>query len=363
MLVGGGHAHVHVLKSFGLAPKPGVTLTLVSKDVETPYSGMLPGLIAGQYAHHECHIDVAALARFAGARFIHAEAIGIDRGARQLLLEDRPPISYGLLSLDIGSTARFAVPGAEHHTVPIRPVDRFLNWLPELGRRARETPGLRIVVVGGGAGGVELLLSVQHRLMHVRGREPLFTLLTRGPLLRRQNKGVRTALSRILRERGVHVRQHAEAAAVEPSAVRLRDGSAIAFDACIWVAGPGAPAWLGGTGLALADGFVAVDPFLRSLNDPRVFAVGDVASMVEYPRPKAGVFAVRQGPPLSDNLRRAVSGAMLRPHVPQRRSLSLIGTGDRSAVAAWGPFHAKGHVFWRLKEWIDRRWIENYKNL
>src|SRR5919197_6008040 len=103
VLLGGGHAHVHVLKAFGERPLRDVRVTLVGRDVETPYSGMVPGFVAGRYSFEECHIDLARLAAWTGARLIHAEAIGIDRDNRQVLLRDRPPASYDLLSIDVGS--------------------------------------------------------------------------------------------------------------------------------------------------------------------------------------------------------------------------------------------------------------------
>src|SRR5438552_17319410 len=106
VLVGGGHAHVHVLKSFGMRPAAGVRVSLVARDLETPYSGMLPGYVAGLYSFDECHIDLVRLARFAGARLIHAEAVGLDHPARQILCRAHPPIRYDILSLDIGSTPR-----------------------------------------------------------------------------------------------------------------------------------------------------------------------------------------------------------------------------------------------------------------
>src|SRR5271165_5840915 len=165
VLVGGGHAHVRVLKGFGMRPVPGVRVTLISRDIETPYSGMLPGYVAGHYSFEECHIDLGRLARFAGARLIRDEAVGLDRGGRSVLCRAHPPIRWDLLSLDIGSAPRAGdVPGAAEHTIAVKPIAHFAHRWEALLARAHYLPRLRLAVVGGGAGGVELALSAQHRL-------------------------------------------------------------------------------------------------------------------------------------------------------------------------------------------------------
>src|SRR6266851_6317781 len=178
VLVGGGHAHVHVLKRFGMRPEPGIRLTLVTRGGETPYSGMLPGYVAGFYGFEECHIDLVRLARFAGARLIEDEAVGLDRAARRVICRAHPPIRYDLVSLDIGSTPRLDdVPGAAEHTVSVKPIDRFaLRW-EALLERAQDQGHIRLAIVGGGAGGVELALSAQHRLRGLLGTAPEITLV------------------------------------------------------------------------------------------------------------------------------------------------------------------------------------------
>src|SRR5579863_2126749 len=191
VLVGGGHAHVHVLKRFGMRPAAGVRLTLITRDLETPYSGMLPGYVAGHYTIEQCHIDLVRLARFAGARLIHDEATGLDRAAHRILCHAHPPIRYDVLSLDIGSTPRLDdVPGAAEHATPVKPIADFAARWEALLERARAEGQVRLAVVGGGAGGVELALSAQHRLKGMLGTAPEVTLVTREGLLPSHNAAV-----------------------------------------------------------------------------------------------------------------------------------------------------------------------------
>jgi selenide,water dikinase len=143
--------------------------------------------------------------------------------------------------------------------------------------------------------------------------------------------------------------------------LQLADGGAIAFDEALWVTEAAAAPWLAETGLALdANGFVETDEYLRSPSDAAVFAAGDIAAMCGHPRDKAGVYAVRAGPPLAENLRRALAERPLKSAVPQRQALALIGTGDGRAVASRGVFAAEGAWLWRLKQGIDRRWMRGY---
>ena len=365
VLVGGGHAHVHVLKRFGMRPAPGVRVTLVARDVETPYSGMLPGYVAGHYCFDECHIDLRRLARFAGARLIHDEAVGLDRARSEVICPNHPPIRYDIVSLDIGITPRRAViPGAAEHTVPVKPIDRFAERWEALLNRAKAAGRLRLAVAGGGAGGVELALAAQHRLARLLPVPPEVTLVTRDVLLPSHNPRVRAKFARILAQRGIRVVVGNPVVRVEPGQLVLADGTAVAFDEALWVTEASAAPWLAETGLALdPGGFIETDEFLRSPSDAAVFAAGDIAAMRSHPRDKSGVYAVRAGPKLAENLRRALAGLPPRRAVPQRRALALIGTGDGRAVASRGTFAAEGAWLWRLKQGIDRRWMRGYTEL
>jgi selenide,water dikinase len=373
VLVGGGHSHVAVLKRFGMKPVPGVRLTLICRDVHTPYSGMLPGYVAGHYGFDDVHIDVGALARFAGARFFHSGVTGLDIAAKRVLCDNRPPVPYDLLSINTGSTPRTDdVPGATELAVPVKPINGFLERWEALKTRALKSEGpLRIAVVGAGAGGVEILLAIQHRLRLLRhdagmgGDEIIFDLITdTDEIMPTHNGTARKAFEQALQTRGVTVHTGAPVRRVAPGKLLLGGGEEIEADEILWVTAAGAPAWPGDAGLAVDQaGFIKVSDTLQSVSHPEIFAAGDVASMVNHPRPKSGVFAVRQGKPLANNLRRALLGRTPRPFRPQKRFLSLVSTGDRYAVASRGAWSLRGKLIWTWKDWIDRRFMDKFNDL
>ncbi|MFZ5782126.1 MAG: FAD-dependent oxidoreductase [Pseudomonadota bacterium] len=365
VLVGGGHAHVHVVKSFGFRrPEQGARVTLVGRDVRTPYSGMIPGFVAGQYSFEECHIDLARLCASSGVRLIHAEATGIDRVERRVLLKDAPPVSYDVLSLDVGSAPDLApIEGADRWAIPVKPIAELgRRWMAFLERMQSWQGTLDVTVVGGGAGGVELALAMEHRLRAVARHADLqLALVTRGEIVEGHAASARRRLRRILHRRGVRLLENSPVRRIGPDSVHLDSGDRQRADAAFVVTEASAPAWFASTGLPTDErGFLAVDDCLRSTGDARIFAAGDCATMLQHRRPKAGVYAVRQGSPLARNLRLALSGRSPRPYTPQRRHLSIIGTGDGRAIASRGSWSLEGRWVWWWKDHIDRRWMRRY---
>lgn len=375
LLVGGGHSHVTVLRDFGRRPAPSVRLTVVSREALTPYSGMLPGLVAGHYQFHESHIDLGPLARFAGARLIHDEVVRLDLGAKRAFCRANPPMDYDVLSIDIGSTPDLSeVPGAAGNVIPVKPISNFMERWERLKARVLQAGGtVKIGVVGAGAGGVELTLAVQYalnRLLEARRGGPgiEFHLFSATGILPTHNRRVQAKFRRVLAERAVRVHEGTPVVEVGSGWLRCEDGSRLSLDEILWVTQAGAAPWLKESGLAVDPrGFVQVADTLESLSHRGVFASGDVAAVVNHPREKAGVFAVRQGPPLTANLRRALRGEPLRPFIPQTKFLGLISTGDRYAIASRGETTSlcrfgsvEGRWVWTVKDWIDRRFMAKY---
>jgi selenide,water dikinase len=403
VLLGGGHSHAIVLKQFGMNPVPGVRITLVTDVSHTPYSGMLPGYVAGLYSFDECHIDLRPLCQFAQVQMVQSRAVGLDLEKNQVFLADRPPLQFDWLSIDIGSTpAANQVPGAAEYTIPVKPISQFLKTWDQLVRTIKAYPNqpIKLAIVGGGAGGVELALSVHAHLQRIfqTANQPLTNLELHlfhsgDRLLPERNHWVGDRVLQILRQRGVRVHLGERVCAVagvqglemgmgignvDPTllsslfssyssllTLHCESGSSFHFDSIFWVTQASAASWLQASGLATDDrGFIQITDTLQSVSHSQVFAAGDVATMVNHPRPKAGVFAVRQGKPLYHNLRRSLLHQPLQPFVPQTEFLILIGTGDQTALASrgwlgFGPYR----WIWNWKDRIDRAFMEKFSDL
>ncbi|NEO75414.1 selenide, water dikinase SelD [Moorena sp. SIO4G3] len=381
VLVGGGHSHAIALKKFAMKPLPGVRITLITDNAHTPYSGMLPGHVAGFYSYDEAHIDLRRLAVFSKAQLYLDQAIGLELTEKKVICANHPPVAFDYLSIDIGSTpATVGTPGAAKYAIPAKPVPLFLAAWEQIAAQVEHNPmgPLTLGIVGGGAGGVELALNMQaklHKILTDAGQptEKLqIYLFHRGTqLLPQHNRWIRGHLEKILFQRGIriHLREEvsqisADADQSQPLKVICDSGLKIECHHVFWVTQASAPSWIKASGLATDErGFVLVADTLQSISHPHVFATGDIATMQNYQRPKAGVFAVRQGKPLFENLRRIVLGQKLLPYHPQARYLSLIGTGDKQAIASWSFLEWRSPLLWLWKDQIDRKFMDKFDDL
>lgn len=353
VLLGAGHAHVEVLRRFAMRPDPAIHLTLIGREPETPYSGMLPGLIRGDYTLDQAHIDLAPLAAVARARLIVGEAEAIDLEGRSVLLPGRPPVGFDLLSIDIGGSV--AMP--EGVGTPVKPIGRFLGRLAELERRLPE--GARVAVAGAGAAGAELSLALARRF----GGQVRIALISDAPEpVPEAPEGARRRIRAALVAAGVELACGVRATGFASGQLALSDGSALEAAEVLWATGVVGPKLLAASGLACdAAGCVRVDAGLRSVSHQFVFAAGDCAAVEGAVRPKAGVWAVRAGAPLAGNLRRRAHRRRRRRWRPQRVALVILGLGGGQAVAWRNGLWASGRWVWRWKDWIDRRWMRMYQ--
>ena len=369
LLVGGGHSQVEVLRQFGMSPPANGQLTLITNAYHAPYSGMLPGFIAGHYGYHDIHIDVRPLAKFAGCRVFQDSVVGVDLERKEVHCGERPPVPFDLLSFNIGSTpAMDDVPGAREFAVPAKPVDAFLEEWERIKVRAFTAGSeFRVLIVGGGVGGVELALSVHHMLSALvdePGRLSFQVVASTPEILMTHNAGVRRHAAQHLRRNGIGLATGESISRVTEAEVECANGTRFGFDALLWVTNASPAPWIAASGIETDDqGFILVDETLRSTSHAFVFAAGDIATMARTPRPKSGVFAVRQGPYLAKNLRHMLAGDALEHFTPQRRFLSLISTGDKNSIASKGWWATEGALIWKWKDRIDRKFMKKYANL
>lgn len=366
LLVGGGHAHVQVIRALAERPEPGVRVTLVTDRLLTPYSGMLPGHIAGFYDHAAMHIDLARLAKVSGMALVPHAAVVIDRAGQSVVAADGSAHSFDTLSLNVGITPHFqGIAGAEQHGIAVKPISDLLDKLDALLAAAAATDGpRRILLVGGGAAGFELALALKARVggLDPAGRPFWVGIAAGNGLLATANAGVRRRALAALARHEVTLLDDFRAVEIRADGVRAADGRFVAADAVLVSTAARAPAWLAATGLPTdPGGFVRTTRSLHAVGDPSIFAVGDCATVVDDPKPKAGVFAVRQGATLTENLRRRVRGESLLPHRSDANYLAILMTGDGSAIAGRGGWFAvEGRWVWRWKDWIDRRFMARF---
>lgn len=365
VLIGGGHAHALMLRRWGMKPLPGVRLTVIDPNVKAPYTGMLPGHVAGHYPRDALDIDLLRLAQFAGARLVQDRAVGLDRAARLVQLARRPAIAYDHLSIDIGiSSVPLEIEGFDRHGIAAKPLGPFAEaWERYVAAVAGSGEVPRVALIGAGVGAVELALAMHHRLRAVGAARPEITLLDAGKALQGTAPGTRRALWEALWQAGIKLREHVDVAAVTPDAVRLADGTLIAARLVVGAAGARPWGWLAQSGLPLKDGFIEVDEWLRVVDDPAIYAVGDCAHIRHAPRPKAGVYAVRAAPILTHNLRADLTGAQRRIFNPQADFLKLVSLGGKQALADRGGVGLSLPGLWRWKDWIDQRFMEKFRDL
>ncbi len=355
LLLGGGHAHVHVLKSLVDAPLRDVEITLISPYARQVYSGMLPGWVAGHYTINECVIPLSPLAKKAGAIFHQSAADGIDLQRNIVHCTDGSKILFDVLAIDTGPVANLdMIPGAQDNAIAIRPIESFIDSIAKIKSQVEVRRSTHIAFIGAGAGGVELALAMRHTF----GNRVEITLISAENTLPGK---VGERLVRHLQARGVNLIPNETAARVAPGAVLLESARVVSADIIIIATGTAAAAWPRDAGLTTdARGFIAVNDFLQSTSHPHVFAAGDCATMMNFARPKSGVYAVRAGPPLAENLRRFIRGEPLKSYRPQKRSLYLVSTGDKYAIASWGNVAIEGEWVWRWKDKIDCGFMAKY---
>lgn len=363
-LIGGGHSHLIAIRELGMHPLPDVKVTLISNDRLMLYSGMLPGLIAGHYSFEDCHIDLQKLCQWARIQFVCSEVRYVNPLTKKICCPQHPSLFYDLLSINIGSQPALAhIKGALEHGYPIKPIKQFMqNWWQWVKTAQASNCSKRIVIIGGGAAGIEILLAMHYKLCNVTSIHAKFTLVCADQtILSSYNPHVQAFFKQHLRTIGIAIISEKYVVSINQHQIILNDNTILDYDFSAWAVHAGAQTWPAESGLKCdQQGFIQVDQNLCSISHGDVFAVGDSATFMPNPLPKAGVYAVRQGPVLAKNIVAKFENGPLLAFKPQKHFLSLLTTGDRHAVASWGPFFAHGKWVWSWKNHIDRAFIAHF---
>jgi len=374
VLVGGGHAHVQVIKALNAQATPSnLKITLIDAQKSASYSGMVPGCVAGLYTPEDTLLHLEPLADWAGMEFVNDRVIDIDLEQKLVyLMHSENPISFDAISMDIGSTSRDLdiVPGAREYTIPTRPIHKLIERLEDARQELlEESDPTKFVVIGGGAAGIELAMAVSSRWKHSRPELSCTVLDGGSELLPQESQAARDRLKQTLEEKNICVRHHCNVKEVTSDAVILSSGAAVPFTHCIWATGAGAHplAWHLSEQRGLETtkhGWIQVQSTLQSTSHPFVFAAGDCAS-IQYldngPPPKAGVYAVRAGPVLIENLPRFLEGRPLKEYKPQDDFLKLLICGDDKALGFRFGLAFHGKWVFQMKDHIDRNFLKLFQ--
>jgi pyridine nucleotide-disulfide oxidoreductase family protein len=370
LLIGGGHAHLSVLRALERAKPAGVEVVLVTPALHQNYSGMLPGWMAGHYASKQCRIDLQPLAQAAHVQIVVDRIVGIDAARHCVTLTDGRQVDYDILSVDVGSEIDISsLEMAGDKLLPVKPLDRFFEAWPRILAMAQDKthnqpqnqPAYRLTVVGGGAAGVELALAARHAFMRAGCAARVDLVVGESGLLAGFAAGARRRAARLLDHAGVVVHR-CRAVGVEQGLL-LSDGTLLPADCVIAATGARAPAWLRSSQLMLDEkGYIAVDASHRSVSHDHVFAAGDVCARQDIAMARSGVHAVHAGPVLAANLLATLAGGPLTTYRPRRRSLYLLACGPQYAIASWGGLSIAGRWVWRWKDRIDRGFIARFSH-
>ena len=359
ILVGGGHAHAIFLRKWAMHSIPGVQISLISPGPEATYTGMLPGFLAGHYSKEEIVIDLVKLCRFSGARFIMGSVNNIISKDNLISIDGRCSINYDVASIDIGVTStinndkRFNL-----NTHSIRPLGSFVDRWTEFKQKInRKKVVPKIVIIGGGIGAVEVALAMCYSIRKL-GIKYSITILDRAKVLKNVRSSARNIIMSTLKDYSIAAFDHIKILKCDENCVQIENGLEFESNFTVIAAGATAYEWLEKTDLSLKDGFINVDKTLQVIGCPDIFAVGDCAHLNFSPRPKAGVFAVRQAPVLFKNIQAKLLKGSLKAFSPQKNYLKLISLGEKKAVSDYILPSVSGRAVWKLKNKIDNAFMK-----
>ena len=364
VLIGGGHCHALFLLKWAKNPLPGVRVTLISPEVNAPYTGMLPGYVAGHYFLDDLNMDLVRVAQHANTRLLLDSVKDIDLQTQRVQRSAGPDIYFDLLSMNVGITLSLnELEGFSEFGIPAKPLGLFAKkWDDYFDRVSKGNFTPNVVIIGAGVAGVELSLSMKHRLDKISSLECNVTLIEqKQEILQELSPSTRQKISKHLNKHKITRICSTNVNRITSQGVALTSGDFVPASFVVGAAGAQSIPWIEKTQIPSKNGFIMIDQYLRSTTPyGKVFAVGDCAYNSETNLPRAGVYAVRQAPILYHNLKATLTGKKLKPFKPQSDFLKLISTGNKNAIGSKFSFSAEGSTIWKWKNFIDKKFMERF---
>ena len=363
--IGGGHTHTLFLRKWGMMPIPGVEVSLVSPSAETAYTGMLPGLLAGHYKSDDIKIDLVKLCQFSGARFIMESVENIEASSSLVHVKGRKALRYDVASVDIGVTSLLPFPlYANRHVHSIKPLNDFVEKWDYFYTQVRlKLIDSNIVIIGGGVGAVEIAMAMAHAFNRIELPQYTISIVDRARVLSGVRLQSRKKLMRNLKRLSINIIENTVVTDVDASHVFCDAQKPIKANFTVLAIGATPYRWLRSTDLPLINGFIEVDKTLRVTSFQNLFAVGDCAHLSYDPRPKAGVFAVRQAPILYSNIKATLFKKQYKNYLPQKYHLKLISLGKKAALLDYILPSVAGKTVWLIKNYLDKSFMNKFKQL
>ena len=359
VLIGGGHSHIMLMMELLKKPIQGNRITLISNEIDTPYSGMIPGFIEGIYSWRETHIDLYKLCFKLDIRFIHSEVLEISANNKEIILKNRPKIKFDVLSINIGIQSNYkTIKGALKYCIPVKPISKLSkNFLSEIKKNNN------IAFIGGGSASVELALGLQKRFKNTKSNLKISIVTGKNGLLSSFPIKTRKIAKQTLQNSQINVIEKVEVTEVQKDKLILSDKTILKIDKSILSTNAMAPEWIEKSDIILnSNNFIIVnDKFQTNYN--YVFAAGDIVDFNNQNLSKSGVFAVKSGKPLAKSIRGFIQKKVAIPYKFNKNYLSIIGLSNGLAIATKYNFTFTSRFSFLLKKLIDQQFVKKFNNL
>ncbi len=361
VLVGGGHAHLHVMQQINSVNISNLQVVLISEFPYQYYSGMAANFIEGVYDEEQIRFNLQELCTKYQVQFVQGRVVHIDGNFKKVTLSDETVIPFDILSMDTGSKmAGSSLVGMQTYGVPVKP----LVNLHKIRKACQEgiSEGAHLVVVGAGAAGVEIALALQSYKEKLKQQGSVTLVESSDTILRGYRPALKNQVMKVLVKKNIQICLNAKVTEICKNSLVINTGEQILYDDLIWAGGIAADALYKESGLPVDEkGFMLVNSHLQSLSYPFIFGAGDCVSFANYKNvAKVGVYAIREAPILADNIVRFSQGKPLKRYTPQNFYLSILSLAHQTGILQYGKLVFQGTWCWKLKDYIDRSFMKKY---